>query len=217
MARTEYYNSKQIKIPSVTTVLGIINKPALVPWANKLGLQGINSSNYVSETAIIGTATHELIELYIKNKPMNFEDFKCNKEQFKQAQIGFEKFKEWLLYQDSFELIASEKKLVSNKYNYGGTIDCITKLNGIVTLIDFKTSASIYSEHKFQVSAYKELATENNYNIGQVVILRVGRDNQENYFEYVPLSKKQLQQGFKVFRAALKLYVENKKFEREKK
>ena len=28
-------------VPGVTTVVGILNKPALVPWANKLGLEGI--------------------------------------------------------------------------------------------------------------------------------------------------------------------------------
>lgn len=216
MAHTKYYNSEQKQIPSVTTVLSIINKPALVPWANKLGLQGINSSKYVSETAIIGTVTHKLIELYLKNEPINFKDFECSKEQFEQAQIGFNKFKEWQSYQDECKVMASELELVSEKYGYGGTIDAIFELNGFLTLVDFKTCNRIFNEHKYQVSAYKELARENSYNIEQVVILRVGRDSEENYFEYVPITDKQLKQGFKVFRAALKLYTENKKFEKIK-
>ena len=53
MAHTTYKNSKNEKLPSVTTVLSIINKPALMIWHNKMGLQGINTINYVSELAKI--------------------------------------------------------------------------------------------------------------------------------------------------------------------
>ena len=40
-AHTQYKLVDGTKVPSVTTVLGILNKPALVKWANNLGLQGI--------------------------------------------------------------------------------------------------------------------------------------------------------------------------------
>ena len=46
-AHTAYKTAGGQRVPGVTTVLGVINKPALVPWANQLGLQGINSSTYV--------------------------------------------------------------------------------------------------------------------------------------------------------------------------
>ena len=31
-----YYDKAGTMLPGVTTILGVLNKPALVPWANKL-------------------------------------------------------------------------------------------------------------------------------------------------------------------------------------
>ena len=48
---TVYRTADGQRVPGVTTVLGILNKPALIKWANNLGLQGIDSATYVDETA----------------------------------------------------------------------------------------------------------------------------------------------------------------------
>ena len=40
---TVYKTKDGKRVPGVTTILGVINKPALVRWANNLGLQGIDS------------------------------------------------------------------------------------------------------------------------------------------------------------------------------
>ena len=52
---TVYKTKDGKRVPGVTTILGVINKPALVRWANNLGLQGIDSTNYVDATARCGT------------------------------------------------------------------------------------------------------------------------------------------------------------------
>ena len=62
---TVYRLADGTKVPGVTTVLGVINKPQLVKWANNLGLQGIDSSSYVDATARIGTLAHEMIQEYL--------------------------------------------------------------------------------------------------------------------------------------------------------
>lgn len=62
---TIYRTADGKRVPGVTTVLGIMNKPALVKWANTLGLQGIDSSAYVDETARVGTLAHEMIQEYL--------------------------------------------------------------------------------------------------------------------------------------------------------
>jgi len=49
-------------VPSVTTVLGVINKPWLVSWANNLGLEGVSSEDYVDRTAQQGTIAHMMIQ-----------------------------------------------------------------------------------------------------------------------------------------------------------
>lgn len=216
MAHTIYKDKNSKRVPSVTTILSVISKPALYRWHNIMGLQGIDTNKFVNETAIIGSTAHKIIECHLKNEPENFEDIECKEEHIEQARVSVSKYLEWESYQDEFEVIASELKLVSEKYSYGGTIDCIAKLNGVITLIDFKTCNSIWNEAKYQVSAYKKLAEENGYKIEQCVILRVGRDAEENYFEYVPLTKKQTEQGFKIFKSALQLYSGIKDFEKIK-
>ena len=63
-AHTIYKLEDGTKVPGVTTVLGILNKPALVKWANNLGLQGIDSNKYRDEMADIGTLAHQMIVNY---------------------------------------------------------------------------------------------------------------------------------------------------------
>jgi len=41
------------------------------------------------------------------------------------------------------------------KYKYAGTCDFVGLVNGVESLIDWKTSFSIYDSHKYQVVAYK--------------------------------------------------------------
>ena len=66
MPHTKYVNSNGQEVPSVTQILGVINKPALINWANKMGLQGIKTSEVLRNTADIGTLAHEIIEKWIK-------------------------------------------------------------------------------------------------------------------------------------------------------
>ena len=60
-AHQRYYTSDRKPCVGVTTVLNVMAKPALVPWANKLGLAGIDSSKYVDSLARIGSLIHYLI------------------------------------------------------------------------------------------------------------------------------------------------------------
>ena len=70
-AHTIYKLANGKRVPGVTTVLGVINKPALVKWANNLGLQGIDSTTYVDETAKVGTLAHEMIQEYLGGPAWN--------------------------------------------------------------------------------------------------------------------------------------------------
>jgi len=48
-AHTRYYLADGTLVPGSTTVCGVLNKPALVRWANQLGLQGIDSTKYTDK------------------------------------------------------------------------------------------------------------------------------------------------------------------------
>ena len=182
---TQYKNKAGIRVPGTTTITGVLNKPFLIPWANKLGLQGMVVGKYVDELATIGTLAHYIVETHIRNiidgtdvKP-DFGDYTPN--QMDLAENSALKFFEWEKNQE-IEYILSEANLISEEYQYGGCVDIYAKLNGLYTLIDLKTSKAIYSDHHTQVGGgYKRLLIENKYPVDDCRILRIGRDESEGF------------------------------------
>ena len=226
MARV-YKNAEGKRVPSVTTILGILAKPQLINWANRIGLEGINVKEFVDDKAEIGTLAHSICEFSIAGTPVEWKNY--TKAQIIQACRCARKFFEWKSYQWEFIPIASELELVSEKYQFGGCCDLVAILNGRLTLIDFKTCSGVWDEAKFQTSAYKSLLNENfdklraaalnllpkKYkSIQDVVILRIGRDENEG-FEYYPVTP--TKEGFQIFRAALKIYKERQNFQKMEK
>lgn len=225
MARVIYKNENKKQVPSVTTILGILDKPALKIWANNIGLQGIKMSEYVDDKALIGSIAHFILECYLKNVQPDFAEFNATDEQIELAKQCADKFFEWENCQAEFVPIASELQLVSEKHQYGGTCDCIAVLNGKLTLIDFKTCNAIYDEARQQVAAYKEQINENfgviepklkelGYDfteIQEVVILRIGRNSDEG-FQHLPVPKNVLDIGFEIFLDCLSIYNKRKQF-----
>lgn len=170
-----------VEVPGVTTILRVLGKPALVPWANRLGLNGIDVTKYVDDKADIGTCAHYLIECDVKDVEPDLSDYSPNT--VAQAENGYLKWLEWKNGK-VFEPIASELQLVSHDFAYGGTADIYANVNGKRTLIDIKTSGSgIYPDMEAQTSAYWHLLKENGYEVDEVYILRVGRDESEGFEE----------------------------------
>lgn len=175
---TVYKNAAGKRVPGVTTITGVLDKPALVRWANNLGLQGIDSSKYVDDLATIGTLAHYMVECHLKETEPELDDF--SKNQIDSAENSFIKFLDWQK-KNEFTLIDSEMKLVSEKHQYGGTCDCYCSLNGVETLIDIKTCKGIYDGHFTQVAGYKIALQENNFPVQESRILRIGRNESEGF------------------------------------
>ena len=200
-AHIRYRNKEDKIVVGVTTALNVLSKPTLIAWANKLGLQGVDSTKYVDDKAGIGTCCHYLIECELKGEKPNLEDYAPSV--ISEAENGFLKFLEWKKGKQ-FKLLLSEAPLVSEAYQFGGTIDIYAELDGKPTLIDIKTSGSgIWPEMKHQVAAYKELLTENGYPVEDVMILRVGRSEDEG-FEYASIGN--LDKHFELFKHCLAIY-----------
>jgi hypothetical protein len=181
-AHIRYKNKDGIIVPGVTTILSVMAKPALKYWANKLGLQGIEVNKYVDILADAGTLAHSMVECKLKN-------IECNTYEYSQHDIDLAKnsinsFDNWL-EQNKFESIFLEKEFVSEQYQFGGTIDIYGKLNEKLTLIDLKTSKAIYSEMETQACAYALLLEENNCEVEQIIILRIGRTKSEKFEERI--------------------------------
>jgi hypothetical protein len=174
----KYHTKDGILVPGVTTVLGVLAKPALVPWANKLGLQGIEVGKYVDSLADVGTLCHNIVECYLTKKEVDYSDYTPNQRTL--AEGAAKKFFDWEK-KNKFVFIKSELQLVSEKYFFGGTCDIYCELDGKKTLIDIKTSKACYSEHFTQVAAYKILLEENGYPVEEAKILRIGREEAEGF------------------------------------
>jgi len=199
-AHITYRAEDQEIVPGVTTILGILNKPALVKWANNLGLRGIDSSKFVDEKAAIGTLAHQMIADYLKGEQTDTSEY--SKVQIDQAENAALAFFEWERTHP-IEPVLVETPLVSELYRFGGTIDCLARLNGDLCLVDFKTSSGIFPEMMIQVAAYRQLLEEAGYDADRVIILRIGRTPDEGFEER---HVGQLDKRWQIFKHALAIY-----------
>ncbi len=200
-AHQRYYLDDGAMVPGVTTIVGQLHKAALVPWANKLGLQGIDTSKYVDEAALVGTLAHHLIESALKDEKPELGDYSQN-----QIDLAMESAAAWQRWLTGHQLepILVEHPMVSEKFRYGGTIDLYAVLDGTPMLLDFKTSGAIYREHKIQTAAYWKLLEENGHPVKGVRLIRIGRDG--GSLEEHQVSGREVIAGWRTFRALRAVY-----------
>lgn len=201
---TVYKNKAGIRLPGVTTVLNIMAKPALIHWAWDLGRKGIDYRVHRDELADIGSLTHDMILCHLKGK--KWDDSEYSKKQIDKAENCFLSYLAWEKQHDiKPELL--EMPLISEKYQYGGKFDFFGLIDGVLTLLDFKTGKRLYNEHMYQLAGYRQLLTENGYIPHQHMLLNIGRDETEKFEQ---LKKKDLSLESVIFFAALKIYKTKK-------
>lgn len=179
--KSPYVLADGTPVPGVTTILRIMNKPYLVPWANKLGLQGVDSSKYTDEKAAIGTLAHSwcLNEFRPGNPPLDKGEY--SQVEIDQAENCFLKWCEWKKAH-TLEPILVETPITSEFHRFGGTPDYYGLIDGIPTLMDLKTGG-IYPEHFIQLAGYGILLDEMGHAVEQRIILNIGRDETENFVQ----------------------------------
>ena len=159
------------RVPSVTQIIGCLDKPALIYWAanccvdvfrakvqpgvayDEIQLSQIGESirrefRSVSKKALdIGTLVHEWIERGCDetNVPVHAGARKCCQDALA-----------WVRGVN-FTPSHSERRLYSRRHRYAGTLDAMStaRVNGRPAIVDFKTSKAIYPEMRFQLAAYK--------------------------------------------------------------
>ena len=225
----------------VTSIIGVLNKPALMYWAvnqavDFLGVNWIAGKEYdeveiktlledarkahrvkKDKSADIGTMIHGWIEKYVKarieKKPVPKRPI--NKE----MQNAINGFFSWAK-KNKVQLIACEQKIYSKKYRYAGTFDLEAKVNGKRTIIDFKTGKALYPEMFLQASAYLQAREEEKgekYD-GGIAMVRLAQENKEKAitpFEVRSVGREEVQYLIKVFRCCLGIYVWKQNLKRE--
>jgi hypothetical protein len=177
-AHQVYTNAAGERLPGVTTVLGMLNKPALLPWAWDLGSKGIKLEAARQQAADIGTIGHALCEAHLRG--MDFDPETVVPELLAKAETAFLNFLE---YWDREQLTvqACELRMVSEVMQVGGTLDILARrTDGRLVLVDLKTSKALYPEMLVQAATYAAMHTEvSGQEISDVVLVRIPKADDE--------------------------------------
>ena len=202
---TEQFPKGEI-VPGVTTIVGVLNKPALVPWANRIGLQGIDVKKYVDDKADIGTLAHALIVGELIGEKVDTSEY--SQQQIDAAENACLSFYEWQ-NKHNLHIVDAEKSLVSEHHKFGGRFDVYGLIDSVRELLDFKTGSGIYEEHYYQLGGYLILLEENGYEIDQIRILNIPRTKDENFQEII-LSGRMMVLAKEMFLDCLSIYNRKK-------
>jgi hypothetical protein len=216
-----HYTVDNQTVDGVTSILGVIAKPALIAWAANMAhdyiLENLKPGSAMDEVDIKNLATgaknahrvkrdksadvgglfHAWAENYIKTGEKT-EVFNETLQKTVDAFLAWEA-------ENKIEWIASEVKVYSKEHNFAGTFDFIAKINGKTLLGDFKTSSGIYSEQFAQTSAYQiayqEEFPESHFD-GQIIV----NIRKDGTFEHLESDAHSFERDKKAFLAALELY-----------
>jgi hypothetical protein len=175
-----YRNKAGERIPGTTTIIGRFKESGgLLQWAFKQGQSGAKSLyEKRDEAAQAGTLAHDMIEAFILGKPQPILKEQIDGVTLARASNAFAQFCEWQ-EQSRINVIETEHSYVSEKYQFGGTVDAIGKdARGRLVLLDWKTAAKIYPDTLVQLAAYCLLLEEcSDYRPQGFHILRVAKEN----------------------------------------
>lgn len=192
-------------LPGTTTALSVLAKPALIQWAWKLGTEGQDYRRVRDSAADVGTLAHYLILCHLRRETPDVSDYPPAIVDL--AENAVLAYWEWEKAH-TLHTILCEQPLVSEMHRYGGTVDWYGELDGVRTLMDFKTSKAIYDEHYHQLAAYAELLAENSHQVAQTRILRIGRTPDETFDDR---KVNNLEAHWTIFRACLDIWYAQKR------
>jgi genome maintenance exonuclease 1 len=116
------------KYPSVTSIVSLESKDAILEWRKKVGDEQANK--VMTRASKRGTAIHSLCEDYLKKGEASPEMFDVEM---------FNKLKPILDRIDNIHCL--ETQLFSHHLKVAGTVDCIAEYEGKLCVIDFKTAS----------------------------------------------------------------------------
>lgn len=127
----KYYTPEGNAYPSITTVLSVMDKGALLEWRKRVGEE---EANRVSKQATTrGTAVHKLAEDYLNNE----QDWQ--KGHMPTDMFSFKQIKS-VLDERVNNIWFQEQFLYSDRLRCAGQVDLIAEFDGELSIIDFKTS-----------------------------------------------------------------------------
>lgn len=147
---------------------------------SRLGKQKAHQKE-LAKAGDIGAQVHALIEWNLRQslgQTVGPEPKVVDK-----AQWAFMAFQDWA---NSVNLkpIFIEQMVYSRTYRYAGTMDLLAEVNGVLSLVDFKTGKSIYAEAYLQNIAYQQALIEMGHSTPQAgYIVRLPKVDTDPAFE----------------------------------
>jgi hypothetical protein len=199
LRRNGYYYIDGHKYISVTTVLQVLAKPALIRWSAKQAACIALEDPSLSEDGVLakvwaikdtaanrGSLVHSFISSMETGKslPANIQGYANAYENFMKT--------------TNASIISSEQMVYSGKYKYAGTLDAIARIGNKIWILDFKTSKNVYNEYGLQLCAYKQAVEEQGKKIDSMAIVHLKNTGKFSFLEF--------NDDFKVFLHALELW-----------
>ena len=187
--------------PSITTVLGAQSKQGILEWKKRVGE---DVANHISnQAATRGTAVHNMVEDHLNN--INVDEVEKYKKQFL-PRMMFNVLKPELIKINNIRL--QEAAMYSSDYTVAGRVDCIGEYDGVLSVIDFKTSTKEKSEdwienYFVQGSAYSQMYKEHfGEEVPQIVILITTEQGttqvfKKNPYDYLEKLKQYVEEFYK--------------------
>ena len=129
--KRHYVTPNGEKYISITTLLGHFTAKSIAAWRRKVGEAEANRIS--TESSNNGTKLHSSLELYLDGKDHT------QLIETKEEQNQFDRIKNYL-DEHLTETWYQEVPLYSNRLKVAGKVDLIGTLDGVPTVIDFKTS-----------------------------------------------------------------------------
>ena len=173
-----YLDSTGTPVPSVTTVLSNTSTKSdgIDKWRKRVG--DIEADRIIKQSTDIGTAVHEALEAYLKKEEWDIFDISISDQNISKK-ISQKFIADGL--NTINEIWGLEVGLILDGL-YAGTADCIGLVNGVPSIIDFKTAKKIKRREWIEDYFLQGCAYANAHNvmfgtnISQIVILMVDRD-----------------------------------------
>jgi len=172
-----FYTDDDIRYqPSVTSILEVYPKGhGFNQWLKDVGANATEIANRAAER---GSNVHAATELIDKGLPVSF--FRPDGSEA-YSRDEWEMICRYLNPKDDTcfttacnpIMIANEQGYVSHSLGYGGTIDRIFEIHGLLYLVDIKTSNYLHKSHELQCAAYAQMWNQKNpeYEIDNTAIL----------------------------------------------
>lgn len=170
-----YYNIDNKQYPSVTSVIGAKPNPSLEKWRQTMGEDVADFES--KRCAKRGEETHSIIENYIRGTPHTIFNLLPN--------ALFNNMKRYIDSIGDIDML--EDVVYSHKLKLAGRVDCIADYNGLLSVIDFKTSNKKQwqpkTTHLIQCTAYAMCFEEmTGKEVKQLVIITASEEGTYNCF-----------------------------------